>query len=103
MMGAHINPVLPFPFIDADSNRLLALVREECPDCLGLDYLVKAGLQSREPNEGRSTVMTKMEKRNLSQPDETRTFDKGKLELVTVGGVTSDEPRFNPVGSGQLA
>ena len=30
----------------------------------------------------------KMQKKNLSQPDETRTFDKGKVELVTLGGIT---------------
>jgi hypothetical protein len=29
-----------------------------------------------------------MQKRNMLAPDETRTFDKGKLELVTNGGVT---------------
>jgi hypothetical protein len=32
--------------------------------------------------------MAKMQKRNLSKPDETRTFDKGKLELITLGGIT---------------
>jgi len=37
-----------------------------------------------------------MEKRNLSQPDEIRTFDKGKLELVTVGGVTFGRATFQP-------
>jgi hypothetical protein len=40
--------------------------------------------------------MAKMEKRNLSQPDETRTFDKGKLELVTVGDVTFGRATFQP-------
>jgi len=40
--------------------------------------------------------MAKMEKRNLAQPDETRTFDKGKLELVTVGGVTFGRATFQP-------
>jgi hypothetical protein len=29
-----------------------------------------------------------MQKKVFSQPDEVRTFDKGKLELVTLGGVT---------------
>jgi hypothetical protein len=41
-------------------------------------------------------AMAKMEKRSLSQPDETRTFDKGKLELVTVGGVTFGRATFQP-------
>jgi hypothetical protein len=40
--------------------------------------------------------MAKMEKRNLSQPDETRTFDKGKVELVTIGGVTFGRATFQP-------
>ena len=30
--------------------------------------------------------MATMQKRNMLSPDETRTFDKGKLELVTMGG-----------------
>jgi hypothetical protein len=40
--------------------------------------------------------MAKMQKRSLSQPDETRTFDKGKLELVAVGGVTFGRATFQP-------
>ena len=40
--------------------------------------------------------MAKMEKRNLSQPDETRTFDKGKLELVTIGGVMFGRATLQP-------
>ncbi|MGO9116966.1 MAG: cupin domain-containing protein [Desulfomonilaceae bacterium] len=40
--------------------------------------------------------MTKVEKRSLSQPDETRTFDKGKLELVTVGEVTFRRATHQP-------
>jgi hypothetical protein len=40
--------------------------------------------------------MAKIEKGNLSQPEETRTFDKGKLELVTVGGVTFGRATFQP-------
>ena len=39
-------------------------------------------------------AMAKMDKKNLSQPDETRTFDNGKLELVTVGGVTFGRATF---------
>ncbi len=40
--------------------------------------------------------MAKIEKRNLFQPEETRTFDKGKFELVTVGGVTYGRATFQP-------
>ena len=32
--------------------------------------------------------MPQMRKKTLAHPDETRTFDKGLLELVTLGGVT---------------
>lgn len=31
--------------------------------------------------------MAKMQNKNLSKPDELRTFDKGKVELATLGGV----------------
>ncbi len=40
--------------------------------------------------------MAKMEKRSLSKPDETRTFHKGKLELVTVGGPTFGRATLQP-------
>jgi len=40
--------------------------------------------------------VAKIEKRNLSQPEEIRTFDKGKLELVTVGGLTCGRATFQP-------
>jgi hypothetical protein len=32
--------------------------------------------------------MPKMEKKTLSAPEETRSFDKGEVGLVTLGGVT---------------
>ena len=41
-------------------------------------------------------VMAKIEKRNFSKPDETRTFEKGKLELITLGGVTFGRAIFQP-------
>jgi len=40
--------------------------------------------------------MPQMQKKNLAQPDETRTFDKGLLELVTLGGVTFGRGTFQP-------
>ena len=40
--------------------------------------------------------MAKMQKKSLSQADETRTFDKGKLELVTVGEVTFGRATLEP-------
>jgi len=33
-------------------------------------------------------IMSKMQSKSLSTPDELRTFEKGKLELVALGGVT---------------
>jgi hypothetical protein len=38
----------------------------------------------------------KIEKKNLSQPDDKRTFDKGLLELITLGGVTFGRATFQP-------
>jgi hypothetical protein len=40
--------------------------------------------------------MAMMQKRNLSQPDETRTFARGKLELVHLGGVTFGRATLQP-------
>lgn len=41
-------------------------------------------------------VHTTIEKRNLSQPDETRMFGRGKVELVTLGGVTFGRATLEP-------
>jgi hypothetical protein len=40
--------------------------------------------------------MAPMQKKTLSQPDELRTFEQGKLELVTLGGVTFGRATFQP-------
>jgi hypothetical protein len=40
--------------------------------------------------------MAAMQKKNLEQPDETRTFPLGKLELVTLNGVTFGRGTFQP-------
>ena len=37
-----------------------------------------------------------MEGKSLNRPDEVRTFDKGKLELVTIGGRTVGRATFQP-------
>jgi hypothetical protein len=37
-----------------------------------------------------------MQKKNLAQPDEIRTFPKGQLELVTIGDVTFGRGTFQP-------
>src|SRR3972149_4483590 len=40
--------------------------------------------------------MANAEKKSISSPDETRTFEKGKIELVTVGGRTVGHYTFEP-------
>jgi hypothetical protein len=37
-----------------------------------------------------------MLKKSLSRPEETRSFDKGKVELVTIGGVTFGRMTLQP-------
>jgi hypothetical protein len=37
-----------------------------------------------------------MEKKSLARPDETRSFDKGKVELVTVNDVTFGRATLQP-------
>jgi hypothetical protein len=38
----------------------------------------------------------KMQSKDLSKPDEVRTFDKGTVELVTLGGVTFGRATLQP-------
>jgi uncharacterized protein YjlB len=40
--------------------------------------------------------MEKMETKSLNNPDEVRTFDKGKLELVKIGGAAIGRATFQP-------
>jgi mannose-6-phosphate isomerase-like protein (cupin superfamily) len=40
--------------------------------------------------------MAQMQKKNFSKPDETRTFDKGRLDLITLGEVTFGKVTFQP-------
>ena len=40
--------------------------------------------------------MADMQKRNMAQAEEVRTFDKGRLELVTLGGVTFGRATLQP-------
>ncbi|MBM2831513.1 MAG: hypothetical protein HW414_565 [Dehalococcoidia bacterium] len=40
--------------------------------------------------------MAKMESKNFSAPDEVRQFEKGKVELVKVGGATVGRGVFQP-------
>lgn len=43
-----------------------------------------------------ASTMTPMEKKSLNSPDETRTFDKGHLNVVTFGDVTLGRGTFEP-------
>jgi len=40
--------------------------------------------------------MSQIERKNLAKPEETRKFDKGQVELVTMGGVTFGRATFQP-------
>jgi hypothetical protein len=40
--------------------------------------------------------MARMQKKNLAKPDETREFSLGRLELVTINGVTFGRGTFQP-------
>jgi hypothetical protein len=40
--------------------------------------------------------MAKMEGKSLNRPDEVRTFDKGKVEIINVGGRTVGRGTFQP-------
>ena len=40
--------------------------------------------------------MGKMEGKSLNRPDEVRTFDKGKVEIINVGGRTVGRATFQP-------
>jgi quercetin dioxygenase-like cupin family protein len=44
----------------------------------------------------RSKEMKTMETKSLNRPEEVRTFDKGKLELVKVGGAIVGRATFQP-------
>jgi len=41
-------------------------------------------------------TLTKIQKKSLCQPDETREFGRGKVELVTLGGVTFGRATLQP-------
>ena len=40
--------------------------------------------------------MKKMETKSMNRPDEVRSFDKGKVELVKIGGATVGRAIFQP-------
>lgn len=52
--------------------------------------------ESMEHSQHDARGTAKMQKKSLNAPDEIRTFPKGKLELVTVAGVTFGRATFEP-------
>lgn len=40
--------------------------------------------------------MSQIKQKSFAQPDEIRTFEKGKLELITLGGVTFGRATLQP-------
>ena len=59
-----------------------------------MDTAAPGLLQSAEFS--RLGLMSQMEKKTLSTPDEKRSFDKGQVELVTLGGVTFGRAPLQP-------
>jgi hypothetical protein len=45
---------------------------------------------------GEVITMARMEGKSLNRPDEVRTFDKGKLEIINIGGRTVGRATFQP-------
>lgn len=56
----------------------------------------KAAKKPAAPRAAKKAAPAKMEKRSLAQPDESRAFDKGKLDVVTLGGLTFGVAVFQP-------
>ena len=55
---------------------------------------VGAAANHREQDGGGNTP--KIEKKNLDAPDERRSFENGKIDVVTVGGLTMGRMTFQP-------
>src|SRR5690348_14500977 len=51
---------------------------------------------SAERNPKMAMSSLRAERKSLNSPDETRTFPKGKLEIVTVGGTSMGRATFEP-------
>jgi hypothetical protein len=45
---------------------------------------------------GNHKTITKAERKSVNKPEETRTFEKGKVEMVTVAGVQVGRATFQP-------
>jgi hypothetical protein len=49
-----------------------------------------------KPIKESENPMAKMQSKNLSKPDDVRTFDKGRVELVKLGGVSFGRATLQP-------
>jgi len=46
--------------------------------------------------EGKEEAMAKAEAKNVGKPDETRTFERGRMELLNIGGGIVGKATFEP-------
>jgi len=52
--------------------------------------------RSMSKQRGEVITMAGMEGKSLNRPDEVRTFDNGKLEIINIGGRTVGRATFQP-------
>jgi hypothetical protein len=45
---------------------------------------------------GNHKTLTKAERKSINKPEETRSFEKGKVELVTIGGIQVGRATLQP-------
>jgi hypothetical protein len=58
-----------------------------------VDKLHRPVYRTENPHTKKKTIM---EKKSLSHPDETRSFDKGNVQIVALGGVTFGRATLQP-------
>ena len=65
---------------------------------LGLRVCKLSNRHGPEPinNQDGGGNTPKIEKKNLDAPDERRSFENGKIDVVTVGGITMGRMTFQP-------
>jgi hypothetical protein len=61
-----------------------------------LDYRNLSLFKASKVKRKKEGKMNKMEVKKFGAPDEVRTFDKGRLELVKIGGVIIGKATFEP-------
>jgi hypothetical protein len=53
-------------------------------------------IKERALGRSKATIDDKAELKSFDKPDEVRTFPKGRLELITIGGATIGRATFEP-------